>query len=485
LNKIKYAILTFGIIDFLLIVAFISVKLKFVEHYVRVYSLPQWKISSNNGIRIAFLKYLTNESFLNYNLNLKLIDEQNKEIELENKKIANTLYNKTIFIDEKFKEGNYKLKGELTIDGKIIEQFNESVELVKNAENKPYLFYEKDNLDKDGKVSVFEEARNSDFKFPKDVQIQLFGSLKEIIPFEKNILYFLMTYPDYSFVKEDVLNINLSKLNQSTGNVDLQFGKNGLASIEITPNRVEGDITFLNTEITKTVKAFGKFTKTIIEPNKFIFDKEEELLLMIKAFKDIDGVYLSIFNGNIWLVNDYIQLTKKLANYTYKIPANVNGFLDIVIYKDYFFPALMYKTKVFVGSKDELKNELLKINHQYLNSVFGKNAEDDLFYNFIVTQLDVDFDKIPLLHDSFEIQKKNIDTKKVKYSNFIWWSVFCVSLLITLLVALWGHIAIKVSNSTIEYQFKKNQAGNYGYILIAVFLLIFFFTLILFILKIV
>ncbi len=484
-KKIVYSLIFLVIIYFISITFYTFLKFKTVTNFTKVYTSNTWKIDGNNGLRVAFLKYMNKTSFLPFKLKLELITKK-KNIILIDDKFKASLLNKEIFIKNDILPGDAKLNGKIFYDNKMVDNFIIDIKLKRefeqNSINIANRVVKDEDTEKMNEFSRFSEYRAGKYTTVKNLKIQFFSLTKDLIFSNNNEIFILSTLPDYSPIQlsGELLTEDFFSKNKK---FNIETDPNGLTRINSLIYNTSGVIKFENGALKKEIEFFVSPKKTSISSKKLFYKDEKTITFDIKAFKKMDSLYFSAFIGNQWVANRKVTLINKRAVVDFDIPKNFTGFIDFVIYRNYSYGSDLSTLKVFVGSKESLDKRLIDVDNYYIRSIVSANKTNPLFYKFAISQLKTEFKDPPLQFNSFTIQENKIKSYKKKYSSFLWYTILIISIFMISLVYLLGILAIKESDKTTDYDFRSKGKSLYLYFLIGILAL--FLWMILFILKII
>ncbi len=487
--------LIFLVISFIvLITVFTTIRFRTVKHFTQVYTYPEWKLNQDNGFRLAFLEFMNRKSFLPFYLDLSITDSTGKKLELDKGKKSAKLYNKVFRING-LKAGKGFIKGIIKFDDNIVDNFNIPVKIVEN--------YSKTKIELAPRVII---ETNSDFKkedkiitYPrfnkltkgeynqnneKDIMIQLFGSPIDLAFSEKNKIFLLFTLPDYTPVNAEI-NLNIKDFFSKRKELTLTPDENGLISFDENIFRSDGYILLKSKLFDKKKKVLFNLSsnKTAILTDKNIYSVNEPVKLKIKTYKKIDYLYFNVIIGNSWIKNQRISVNRNGNEIEFIPPENYTGFIEFNVHKGYSYLKDNSYKKIFVGSKNNLKKELLTLKNEFINKVINKNTDNSVFYSLIMSQLERNKLGVNKVFDSYKFQQEQLDKDREKYQSVVWTLLLLVALAIIFIIFFTSYKSIKESQKNIEHQFR--QKGGIIYLYIFISILSAFMMLILWVLKIV
>jgi len=473
-----------------LITAYTTIRFRTVKHFTQVYTYPEWKLNENNSLRIAFLEFLNRKSFLPFYLELYITDSKGNKTLLDKGRERALLYNKDFKISD-LAIGKGFLNGIIKFDDDIVDNFNIPIKIIDKfsdfkVELAPRVVVEIDpDFKEDDKLTTYPRFNESSkyVSGKSNIMIQIFGAPKDFVFSEKNKIFLLFTYPDYTPVKSKI-NINIGDFFSKGKKLSVETDENGLIYFEEKIFRSGGYI-YMKSDLLGNRKVVFSLSddKTAIFTDKNIYKQGETIKLNIKTYKKINELYFNIIIGNSWIKSQHIKITKKDNLIEFTPPEDYTGFIEFNVYRGYSYLKDSSYKKIFIGSKNSLKNEFLKLKNDFINRVINNNTDNSAFYSLIMSQLDGNKPGINKVFDSYKSQQEKLDKDRDKYLSITWYLLLFVSGLIVFIIFFTSYKTIKDSYESIEFQYRQKGGVIYLYIFISI--LIAFMTLILWVLRIV
>lgn len=461
------------------IIFFTSVGLKSVSHHVKIYMSDHLTTDSPNGIRVVCLGALSRYAFSSCNIDLKLVNQRGKSYQLIKKDQKNGFLNENISLPKDIKTGRYTLKGHFLKNGMLIGKGVYPIQIDQNISIsnwfpfiKPEGLSQKQNLFRE--ASIHPERKN---------YYQNFSRRGIIAPFSDNRIYLLATRPNY-FPLSFRGRLNIRGINPKQEFQDILFDQSGIGVLDTYVQRVSGDLVLTDPNRKKHLIPFqGRFPKMEIQLKKYRFDSGETINFELKKYKKpLTTIQLSIFAGDHWVDNRMVRFNgSQNLKLSYTPPVGFNGFLDIIIHRDYDMGNYIHKRRIFVGSKTLLDLFFDEIQHPYIEQILYHRRQTDHFYEMILSQLASPFIKPPLIYDSLDDQKEILINYQKRMQRISWWFLFILSWIIVALLFFWSYIEYDRSKYAIDYDFRKKGAWV---IFIVPFTIAAFLMMLLFILNI-
>jgi len=497
--KAKKTLILLVTLFIVLITVFTTIRFRTVKNFTKVYTYPEWKLNSNNGLRIAFLEFMNRKSFLSFSLDLNIIDSKGKKLNLDKTKQSPRLYNKEFYIKE-LSLGAAFIEGELRHDGKIVHKFKIPIDIVDEFKiNKikvaPIIATElTSDFDKEEKIHTYPRFMPSDeskleiedsnkTKNKDKLMIQLFGYPINLAFSEKNKIFLLITQKDYSPISLKA-NLNIKDFFAKRKNIEIETDENGLASFNEYIYRADGEMILkIDNQKDKKIPFELSTVKTSVFTDKEIYNVNEKIKVKVKTYKKIDSLFLNVIIGKSWIKNKEIKIIKNKHEFEFSPPKGFSGFIEFNVHKGYSYLKDYSYRKIYIGSKNDLKSKLFQLNQGFINKVINKSTDNDDFYSLIISQLDHSEIGISKVFDSYKSQQKRLDNDREKYQSIVWNLLLLISLLIIGIIFFTSFNEIKKSQESVDFQYRKK--GGMFYLFIFISILSAFIGLILWVLRIV